>query len=79
MSQRSESTEKALDWIFKITTALVIPALVWSFKLSTQVTVLEQKLIAQEKELVQMRDDFKEQINAGNEKLSKIYETLIKQ
>ena len=66
MSQRSESTEKALDWIFKITTALVIPALVWSFKLSTQVTVLEQKLIAQEKELVQMRDDFKEQINAGN-------------
>ena len=72
MSQRSESTEKALDWIFKITTALVIPALVWSFKLSTQVTVLEQKLIAQEKELVQMRDDFKEQINAGNEHADKI-------
>lgn len=78
MPQRSESTEKALDWVFKITTALAIPALVWSFKLSTQVAVLEQKFIAQEKEIVQMRSDFKEQINAGNEKLSKIYETLIK-
>ena len=43
MPERSEQTEKAIDWIFKVTTALAIPALVWSFKLSTQVAVLEQK------------------------------------
>ena len=78
MPQGSEQREKALDWVFKITTALVIPALVWSFKLSTQVAVLEEKIENQKKTIERIEEHFKEQIGQANGKLDTIYETLLK-
>ena len=78
MPERSEQTEKAIDWIFKITTALAIPALVWSFKLSTQVAVLEQKVKSQQEAIERVETDLKEQISDGNKKLDKIYDNLLK-
>ena len=78
MPERSEQTEKAIDWIFKVTTALAIPALVWSFKLSTQVAVLEQKVKSQQETIERVETDLKEQISDGNKKLDKIYDNLLK-
>jgi len=78
MPERSEQTEKAIDWIFKVTTALAIPALVWSFKLSTQVAVLEQKVKSQQEAIERVETDLKEQISDGNKKLDKIYDNLLK-
>ena len=40
----SIETEKILDWVFKVTTALIIPTLVWSFKMSNQITKLQSDL-----------------------------------
>ena len=78
MPQGSEQREKALDWVFKITTALAIPALVWSFKLSTQVAVLEEKVESQQKAIERIEADYKDKIKTGNEKLDKIYDTLLR-
>lgn len=78
MPQGNEQREKALDWVFKITTALAIPALVWSFKLSTQVAVLEQKVKSQQEAIQRVETDLKEQIKTANGKLDNIYNTLLK-
>ena len=77
MPQGNEQREKALDWVFKITTALAIPALVWSFKLSTQVAVLEEKVENQQKAIERIESNFKEQIKTANGKLDNIYNTLL--
>ena len=37
------TTEKAMDWVFKETTALVIPTIVWTFKNSNDVAVLKDR------------------------------------
>lgn len=42
--QPQPSTEKVLDWVFKITTALVIPTLIWSLKMSNQIVELRGSL-----------------------------------
>ena len=42
--QPSPSTEKILDWVFKITTALIIPTLIWSLKMSNQIVELRGNL-----------------------------------
>jgi hypothetical protein len=38
------NAEKILDWAFKITTALIIPTLIWSLKMSNQITELNGKI-----------------------------------
>ena len=40
------STERTMDWVLKVATALVIPALVWTFKLSSDVAVLKDRAAA---------------------------------
>ena len=37
------TAEKAMDWVFKVTTALVIPTIVWTFKISNDVAVLKDR------------------------------------
>lgn len=76
MPSSSSSQEKTLDWVLKATTALIIPALVWSFKLSTEVAVLEERLASQEKHLEEMKSDLKERIKTANDKLDKIIDRL---
>ena len=43
----SMSTERTMDWVLKITTALVIPILIWTFKLSSDVAILKDRAAAQ--------------------------------
>lgn len=72
----SDAHDKTLDWVLKATTALVIPALVWSFKLSTEVAVLNLKIESQEKRIERVETDLKERIKKANEKLDKILDRL---
>jgi len=37
------STERTMDWVFKVTTALVIPTIVWTFKMSNDIAVLKDR------------------------------------
>jgi hypothetical protein len=37
------STERTMDWVFKVTTALVIPTIVWTFKISNDIAVLKDR------------------------------------
>lgn len=74
----SDAQDKTLDWVLKATTALVIPALVWSFKLSTEVAVLNLKIESQEKRIERVETDLKERIKKANEKLDKILDRLSK-
>lgn len=37
------STEKAMEWTFKIATALVIPTIVWTFKISNEIAILKER------------------------------------
>lgn len=37
-------TEKIMDWVFKITTALVLPTVAWTLKMSNDVAVLREKV-----------------------------------
>jgi hypothetical protein len=74
----SDAQDKTLDWVLKATTALVIPALVWSFKLSTEVAVLNLKIESQEKRIERVEIDLKERIKKANEKLDKILDRLSK-
>jgi len=32
-----------MDWVFKVTTALVIPTIVWTFKISNDIAVLKDR------------------------------------
>ncbi len=41
------STERTMDWVFKITTALVIPTIVWTFKISNDIAVLKDRAAVQ--------------------------------
>lgn len=53
-------TEKALEWVFKVATALAIPAIIWSFKLSSQVAVLENTVQNQKEIIKEVKEDVKE-------------------
>lgn len=43
-SERPQSTEKTLEWVFKISTGLVIPLVIWVFKLSLAIQVDLEKI-----------------------------------
>lgn len=68
--------EKAIEWGVKAMSALIIPILIWSFKLSTQVALLDQRVETQEKAMVEMKKDLKERIKTANDKLDRILERL---
>lgn len=43
------NTEKIMEWVFKIATALVIPTIVWTLRISSEIAVLKSQIAAQEK------------------------------
>lgn len=45
------ATEKVMEWVFKVATALVIPTIVWTLRISSEVAVLKSQLAAQEKSI----------------------------
>ena len=45
------ATEKVMEWVFKIATALVIPTIVWTLRISSEVAVVKSQIAAQEKSI----------------------------
>ena len=43
------NTEKIMEWVFKIATALVIPTIVWTLRISNEIAVLKSQIATQEK------------------------------
>jgi SMC interacting uncharacterized protein involved in chromosome segregation len=50
------STEKVMEWVFKVATALVIPTIVWTLKMSNEIAVLREKVESQEKQIVTLME-----------------------
>ena len=50
------STEKVMEWVFKVATALVIPTIVWTLKISNEIAVLKEKVVAQEKQIATLTE-----------------------
>lgn len=41
------STEKTMEWVFKVATALVFPTIAWTFKISNDIAVLKERSTVQ--------------------------------
>ena len=50
------STEKVMEWVFKVATALVIPTIVWTLKISNEIAVLKEKVVVQEKQITTLME-----------------------
>ena len=47
-------TEKLMDWMFRVGTALVIPAIIWTFKVSQDIVIVKEKLDKIEKSIEEL-------------------------
>ena len=52
----SESMKNALEWGFKILSAIVIPVLIYIIAMNTNVKLMEQKLSTQEEKIVKIEE-----------------------
>lgn len=69
------ATEKVMEWVFKIATALVIPTIVWTLRISSEVAVLKSQIAAQEKSISSI-SELKGELHEAKTKVAVNSETI---
>ena len=71
-NRQTGNSEKTLDWVFKISTGLVIPLLVWVFKMSMTVYVDMEKIRSDIRVHDQILKDIHDDIKEMNQDIKKL-------
>lgn len=71
-NRQTGNSEKTLEWVFKISTGLVIPLLVWVFKMSMTVYVDMEKIRSDIRVHDQILKDIHDDIKEMNQDIKKL-------
>ena len=81
----SDSMKNALEWAFKILSVIIIPVLIYIIGMSTNLKLMDQKLVTQEEKIVKIENKIEKiegdlnQVQLNSQQLSQMRQDLNEQ